>query len=228
MKTFALLAVAATVLGLSHAASAQDMMSADRFALGVGVGTNGALIEGSYKLSPQFVLRGQGAFIDFDDRFKSSDTKYSGHLQFNTGGGFLDWHPFSNPWLVSAGAVAGDRRVNVKATPAVTGTIKIDGQSYPVTEIGSVNGAINFGSPAPFVGFGWDNTFYTAHKIGFRAIAGVVFGDSNPAVNLHAIGPFANDPTVISDVQAEQGSLQHDARDYRYYPIVQLGVNYRF
>ena len=228
MKKYALCGVAAiAVLVSAHLASAQDMFSPDRFALGVGVGTNGGLIEGSYKLTPQFVLRGQGAFIDFDDGFKSSDVKYSGRLHFNTGGGFVDWHPWSNPWLFSAGGVGGERKVDLKATPAITGTIKINGQQFPITEVGEVDGTADFGSPAPFVGLGWDNTFYSAHKIAFRAVAGVIFGD-DPKVNLHAVGPFAEDATVISDVQAEQASLENDVHDYRYYPVVQLGVNYRF
>ena len=97
MKQVYLLASIAvfTLNAFGAAASAQDMLSIDRFALGVGFGTNGGVIEGSYKLSNQFVLRGQGAFIDFDGSFKSSDVKYSGRLHFNTGGGFVDWHPWS-------------------------------------------------------------------------------------------------------------------------------------
>ncbi len=227
MKTTAFLASATALLSIADVASAQDLLSPDRFALGVGVGTNGGLVEGSYKLSNQIVLRGQGAFIDFDDSFKSSDVKYSGKLKFNTGGGFVDWHPWSSPWLVSAGAVGGDRKVDLRATPSVTGVIKIHGQTFPITEVGEVDGSADFGSPAPFLGFGWDNTFYTFHKIGFRAVAGVIFGDT-PKVNLQAVGPFATDPTVVSDVQAEQASLEHDVHDYRYYPVVQVGLNYRF
>lgn len=212
----------------STAALSEEVRWADRLAIGMGVGTNGIVAEGSYKLSSQLILRAQAAFIDFDDSFKSSDVKYSGHLRFNTGGGFVDLHPWSNPWMLSAGAVSGDRRVDLKATPSVSGTIKIHGQTFPLTEVGEVDGSIDFGSPAPFVGFGWDNTFYTGRHFGFRAVAGVVLGDSTPGVSLHAVGPFASDPVVLSDISAEQSSLQRDSRDYRYYPVVQLGVNYRF
>ncbi len=224
----AALPAALALISTAVPAAAQDYASPDRFALGVGVGTNGGLIEGAYKLNGQFTIRGQGAFIDFDDGFKSGDVRYSGRLHFNTGGGFLDWHPWSSPWLFSAGAVAGDRSVDLRARPNVTGTITIHGVPYPVTEIGEVDGTADFGSPAPFVGLGWDNTFYARGRIGFRAIAGVAFGDGDPSVNLHAVGPLAADPTVIANVQAEQASLAHDIRDYQYYPVVQVGLNYRF
>jgi len=228
MKRTSLLASgAALALALCSVASAQDLLSPSRFALGVGVGTNGGVIEGSYKLTSQIVLRGQGAFIDFNDSFKSDDVKYSGRLHFNTGGGFFDWHPFSNPWLLSAGAVGGERKVNLNARPSVTGVIKIDGVSYPVTEVVQVNGVADFGDPAPFVGLGWDNTFYTTHKIGFRAVAGVIFGGA-PSVDLHATGSFATNPLVVAQLQSEQSSLEHDIHDYQYYPVVQIGLNYRF
>ena len=224
---FSVLLLSSTSL-LANVAFAQDVLSPSRFAIGVSVGTTGGIIEGSYKLTPQLILRGQGAFIDFDESFKSSDVKYAGRLKFNTGGGFVDLHPLSNPWLLSAGAVSGDRRVTVTAHPSASGVIKIHGVDYPVTEVGSVNGDIDFGATAPFVGFGWDNTFYTTRKIGFRAMAGIIFGDSDPNVKLQAVGPFATDPTVLSNLAAEQTSLQHDARDFRYYPVAQVGLNYRF
>jgi hypothetical protein len=123
--------------------------------------------------------------------------------------------------------VAGARKVDVTATPSVTGTIKIDGAPYSVTQVGAVQGDIDFGSPAPFLGLGWDNTFYTARSVGFRAVVGVIFGDQ-PQARLSAVGPFATNSAVLSELAGEQASLQRDAEDYRYYPLVQVGVNYRF
>ena len=83
-------------------------------------------------------------------------------------------------------------------------------------------------SAKSLVGVGWDNTFFTSGHWGVRAIAGVAFGDHPPSVALHAIGPFANDPTVLSNLQAEQVSLRDHAGDYSYYPVVQVGLTYRF
>jgi len=219
---------ALSALCLAQAALAQSVANPGRFSLGLGVGTNGVVAEGAYQLAPQLVLRAQGAFLDFNYGFKSNDVAYGGRFHFNTGGGFADWHPGANPWLLTAGAITGERYVNVSAKPAVSGSITIHGVSYPVTEVGSVTGRINYGATVPVAGVGWDNTFYSRRGWGFRAIAGVAIGDHPPHTTLHANGPYATQPTVITDVAAEQVSLQHQAADYSYYPVVQVGVNYRF
>ena len=198
-----------------------------RVALGLGVGTNGGIIEGAVALSPAIVLRAQGAFIDFNAGFNSGDIHYGGRLHFNTGGGFADIHPARNPWFLTGGAVVGERKVDVNARPTVAGSFTIHGVTYPVTEVAQVNGTIDYGNARPFAGLGWDNTFYTAHKIGVRFLAGVVFG-ADPAVHLAATGPYANDPTVLTNLREEESSLRSQAGDYRYYPVVQLGLNYRF
>jgi hypothetical protein len=212
----------------STAALAQSTANQSPFALSVGVGSNGVLVEGAFKLNNQLVLRAQASALDFNYGFKSQDIAYDGRFHFNTGGGFVDWHLASNPWLITAGAVDGQRDVKVSAKPSMTGSITIHGVTYPVSEIGSVVGKIDYGNAAPVVGAGWDNTFYGHHGWGFRAIAGVQFGEHPPQTRIHAIGPYATQPTVIANVQADQATLQHDAADFSYYPVAQIGVNYRF
>ncbi len=204
------------------------MMDASRFSLGLGGGANGGVVEGAYEVSPQWVLRAQGAYIDFSHAFDSNDVHYQGRLKFETGGAFADWHPFSNPWLISGGYVDGQRRVNVTATAAGTGYITIHGVTYSVTQVGAVNGDVNFGDGAPVASFGWDNTYYGAHHLGFRALLGVQFGEHPPATSLYAVGPYASNPSVVSELQAEQQSLRHDAANFSYYPVAQVALTYRF
>ena len=226
MRVFNFLSFAA-ILGLFASPVFAESPDAGRFALGIGVGTNGGVIEASASVNRLVVLRAQGSAIDFIEGFNSGDIHYTGRLRFNQGGAFLDLHPFGNPLLISGGGVAGERKVNLNARPTLNGSITIGGITYTSSQVGEVNGTIDYGGVAPFAGLGWDNTFYTQHKIGFRAIAGVVFG-RGPNVNLAAVGPLATNSAVLAGLVTEQSSLQHDARDYRYYPIVQLGVNYRF
>ncbi len=222
----ALFAAAAIAAALAGPAAAQSNSSP--FSLGVGVGTNGLLVEGGYRLNSMLVLRGQGAFMDFNDGFTSDNIRYGGRFHFNTGGAFLDLHPLSNPWLITGGAVFGERKVDVNAKPSVNGSITIHGVTYPTSEVGSVVGDVDYGNTSPFVGAGWDNTYYNRSGWGFRAIAGVIFGDHPPVADIHAVGPYATQPAVISNVDADQATLRHDAADYSYYPVVQVGVNYRF
>jgi hypothetical protein len=211
-----------------NGALAQTIAPGGRIAVGAGVGTTGVHISASAKVSRKLVLRAQGALLKFNATLNSNDVHYKGRLNFNTGGAFADWHPGENGWLLSAGAVAGSRKIKLSATPSITGSIKINGVVYPVTEVGGVTGAANFGSAAPFAGFGWDNTHYSSHHFGVRLVAGAIIGPHTPSVSLTATGPFANNASVQSNLQAEQASLTHDARDLQFYPAIEAGLNYRF
>ncbi len=231
MKSLSLVlgAFACALAGAAHAQApaAAPALDAGRFSLAVGGGTQGGSVEGAYSVNPYLTLRAQGAFIDFDVDFKSSDVKYKGTLNHNTGGGFVDLHPFANPFVLSGGFVAGERKVKVHADPTASAVVKINGVPYQASQIISVDGDIALGDTAPFAGIGFDNTYTHRGHWGFRAMAGVIFGDT-PKVTLHANGPFADNATVLANLAAEQLSLQQDAKDYRYYPVAQVGVSYRF
>lgn len=230
----ALAALGAWVLALAAAApaSAQAAYPANdpalnRFAIGVGGGTNGGSVELAYSINRYLAVRAQAAAIDFDADFKSSDTKYTGKLRHNTGGGLLDVHPFQNAFYVSGGFVSGERKVRVNAEPSATQTIRINGVNYVASQVVGVNGDVRLGDSAPLFGLGYDNTFTHSGHWGFRAFAGAIIGDE-PKVTLVATGPFATNAVLQSNLAAEQASVQHDARDYKYYPVVSLGVFYRF
>lgn len=221
-----LLLSASFAVALGGAALAQPSSGGD-VALGAGIGTDGGSILAQFRVSDQLVLRGQGSFIDFDHDFNSSDVKYNGKLKSNVGGAFLDWHPGSNPFFVSAGVDAGERRVDVSATPMANATIEINGTVYTASQIGGVSGEVKFANASPVLSLGWDNTFHSAGRWGFRAQAGVLFA-GDPKVKLSATGPFANDPTVQANLRAEEASLRSDARDFRYYPLLSAALTYRF
>ncbi|HEX4184013.1 MAG TPA: hypothetical protein VHY34_12220 [Caulobacteraceae bacterium] len=222
------LAVAGAAAALAGPAVAQQSWFApDRFALGLGIGTNGAVVEGAYLLTPKLVLRGQGAFIGFEANLRSGDAKYSARPRFDTGGAFLDWHPWSNAIMLSAGVVAGQRKADLNLKPNGP-TIKLGGVSFAASQIGQVNGVTDFGDAAPFFGLGWDGAFTASGRIGLRLIAGVIFGNGDPGVKLHVTGPLQGDPGVMAALAVEQSALQHDAQTYSYYPVAQASLSYRF
>jgi len=221
------LAVGLVALVLAGAASAQSWRDPGRFSLGLGVGTNGGVGEVAYELDPHLVLRAQAAGLDFTHRFTSRDIAYSGEAVLITGGLSLDWHPFANAFLISGGFVSGERRVDLNARPSGA-TFVIGGVPYPVADVGAVRGHIDYGATAPVASIGFDNTYVGQHHWGVRALLGVQFGDHPPSVALHADGPFATDPVVISQLHADQIALAHDGGELSYYPVAQLGLTYRF
>ena len=199
------------------------------FAITLGGGTTGVDLGAAYALNRNIVLRVQASTLDFDQTFSSSSADYKGTLKFNTEGAFAEAHPFGGGLFAAAGVLGGNRNVTVvgKPTGALSQTYVINGVPYTISQIIQVQGKVDFGGAAPYVGVGWDNTFSHSGHWGLRAALGVAFGDT-PKVALTASGPLANDPTVQANLAAEQASLSKDVKDLRYYPVASVSLAYRF
>ncbi len=195
-------------------------------ALGGQVGTTGAGLEVQVSVGPMFVLRGAVDTLGFDLDETFDDVDYSGRLDFDTVGAFVDLHPLANGFFVSGGAYLGQRKVSLTATPAAP--VNIGGQSFTPEQVGSLNGEVSLKTLAPFVGLGFDNTFTRTSRWGFRALAGVAWSDE-PEVDLDASGgTLSNDPAFRARLAEERASIQSDVEDYGFYPVFQLGLNYKF
>lgn len=229
MKCLSVSIVLAVAAALPAAVQAQ--VAPGRFALGVGGGTNGGSVEAAYALNRYVDVRAEGAFIGFGLNVKSSSTDYQGDLHHFTGGGMVDLHPFANPFFVAGGVVSGERRVTADASPLVTAMVTVAGVRQRIQQNVPVHADIALGDTAPFAGLGFDNTFTHRGHWGFRAVAGVLFGQ-NPEARLTTNSSFATNPLTAAAVAValadEQASVQHDVDGYRYYPIAKVGVTYRF
>ncbi len=216
-------AVAAS-FALAGAAQAQDF-SPNHWAAGVSVGTDGIGGDLRYQLNPQVVLRLRGAGLNYNESVNSDGIHYSGKIKFATGGGFIDWHPFANGFLLSAGGLGGQREVDLNGVPAAS--VTLFGHSYTASEIGAVYGRAKLPSAAGFVGLGYDSTFVHRSAIGFNVLAGVqLSGRTN--VRLTPTGLLANTPQLQSDVASEETKIRNDLSFTQTYPAISVGLTYRF
>ena len=74
---------------------------------------------------------------------------------------------------------------------------------------------------------GWGNALGEDKRWGFVFDLGVVFQGS-PDADLTATGPLASDPTFLAELAKEEQQLQDEVDDYEYYPVVSIGVTYKF
>lgn len=220
-----LIPVAAAALLLS-AGSALAQSSDPGVAVGATAGTSGVGLDVQVKLGPIFTLRGSLDRLTWgaDESYDGID--YSGDLTFDTVGGFIDMHPLANGFLISGGAYVGDRDIALAATP--TGPVEIGGQSYTPGQVGTLNGALKLSGVAPFVGIGWDDTFYRNGRWGFRAVAGVAWSDAPEVALTSTGGSLSNDPSFQARLRDESQDISDEAEGYGLFPIIQVGLNYKF
>lgn len=219
---YAMSALACVVAGPGLAQTRSD----PAVAVGVTAGTTGVGAEVQFALGPIFVLRGAVDTLGYDLDETYDDVDYSGRFDFDTVGGFVDLHPLANGFFVSGGAYVGQRDIGLNATPSAP--VNIGGQTFTPAQVGTLTGQIKLKDVAPFAGLGFDNTFTRSSRWGFRALAGVAWSDE-PEVGLESTGgSLSNDPTFRARLAEERASIQSDVEDYGFYPVLQLGLNYKF
>lgn len=221
------MAVAAAGLLAATSAQAQD----GRFAIGPQVGTTGVGVEAQFKASDRVTLRGGFDSLKFDQEVEGDDILYDGELDFSTGGLFIDLHPTGGAFFLSGGVYFGDRQVSVSGTPAPGTTVEIGDDTFTAAQAGTLNGEMDFGGTAPFVGLGWNTTFTSSKRWGFKFLVGAAFG-SDPEATLTRTGGSVLSPTdqarLNAQLRVEETEIEEETDGFKVFPVVQVGVAYRF
>lgn len=209
-------------------AAAQD----GAFAIGAQAGTTGVGLEAQYKVNDKLRLRGAVDTFKFDEDVDGDDIAYAGEIDFSTAGLFVDYHPFGSSFFVSGGAYFGDRKVTVSGTPAAgSSDIEIGDESFTSAEVGTLSGEVDFGGTAPFVGLGWNTTFTGSGNWGFKFLAGAAFGKDADAT-LARVGGAALSPATQAELNAalreEEQEIEDELDGFKAYPVIQVGLAYRF
>lgn len=214
------------LLTLAIACAAASSASAQSKAIGVNLGTPGAGVQASAQLNDSLVLRGAIDGMSLSRNEDYSDIAYDGKAKLLTGGVFADLHPGGGAFFVSGGAYVGKRKLNLRAQP--TAVVDIGGQNYTPAQVGRLDGEAKLSNFQPFFGVGFDNTFVGDRDWGFRALAGVAVS-KRPKVTLAATGgTLSADPTFQARLRTEEAEARDDAKDFRYFPVVQVGLTRRF
>ncbi len=192
----------------------------DSAAVGAQGSTAGFGPEISYSVSPLLTLRGVGNYLAFDHDRTIEGIDYDFGVDLMSAGGFLDYHPMRNGFHVSVGALYSENEANLTAF-APAGTI-IGGTILPADS--NLSGDLEFSSPiAPYVGIGYDTTFTSRSNWSFIMRAGVMY-QGDPEVTLTESTGAASP----GDLAAEASQIEDDVDFLRFYPVVSVGVTYRF
>lgn len=187
------------------------------------ISTLGAGLELGYKISKHVSVRGLINAYDYDYHTTSDNIAYRGKLKLGSVGAQVDYRFVEDsPFYLTAGLYANDNKIDATATPTTTTTI--GGLPYTPAQIGTLTGNAKFKSSAPYLGLGWR---WGVGHVDFNVEAGAYF-QGKPTVTLTSNGTLANDPTYQSALNRERQDLQSDLDDLKTYPVVALGVGYKF
>jgi hypothetical protein len=97
----------------------------------------------------------------------------------------------------------------------------VNGNTYTAAEVGVLTAQVKFHKTSPYLGLGWGG----APSAGLHFIGDIgVIAQGKPTVTL----TDSNGGISAADLQQSQERLQHDLDKFRWYPVVQVGLGYRF
>lgn len=217
----------ATSIALMSTACASS--SQHNFGIGTGVSTTGVNVEAKYAASNNLVLRGSVSALPITTDQNYDGVDYEASIDMLNVGAFADIYPFkNNGFNISGGVYAGDKSLDLLGTPDAAQMVEIGNQTYTGAEIGTLTGSVEYSNVAPFVGIGYDGFLNHNRLWSLSARAGVMLIGS-PEVNVIAEGGLVSaQPAVQDELEREAQNLQDELDEYKYYPVVSLGITRRF
>lgn len=220
--------------GLIVAGLALGLFAAGAVHAEVGVtgdlGTTGAGLHLSVPVQSHLNARFGVNALNYSYSGNTSSVDYDFKLKLRTAEALLDWFPGDSQFRLSGGVIYNGNKVDARAKPNSTGTYTLNGHIYTAADAGVINGRVDFRKLAPYLGLGWGNAVAKNKGWGFSADLGVMFQGS-PNVSLTHSG-CAADPSICgqldADVSAESRKLVDEVDSFKAYPVIRVGVSYRF
>lgn len=200
-------------------------------AVAIRGGTLGFGPEFDWSLSKSFALRvGYDAYSRHQTTTNTGAT-YDGSLKLANGSALVDWSPGGKFFHITAGGVATNTKIDVTGVP-ISGTVTLGNTAYPSSSISSVTGEVKMGrSLAPYVGLGFGNPVGTGSHLTFLFDVGAVITgtpDASLSVVCAAATPAATCTQIQQSAATEVTKLKSDTSNFKLWPVLNLGLAYRF
>jgi len=222
----ALVAAAALACG-GNAFAADDAGEGGHLQVGVIGGTLGVGPEVGYRINRMFGVRANGGFLSYSDDGDEDDYDYEGKLKLKSLGAMADIYPFGGSFRLSVGARSSRNRVTAVVTP--TTNIDIGDETYTPAQAGILTGEVKFKKFAPTVMLGWGGKLKGGLHFGIEA--GLVMQGS-PQAEVRSQGSSLEGTPAFAQFQAELqqevDEAEEDAKDFKFWPVLQFHLSWRF
>jgi hypothetical protein len=210
--------------------------------LGVKVSTLGVGGELALPVTHRSNVRfGFNAF-NYNHTFLKDGVTYKGALDLRSAQAVFDIFPFTAGFHLSPGVLLyNGNKINANASVPGGQSFTLNGTTYlsdaanPVTGTGK----LTFYKAAPMILLGFGNLvprgkrrFSVSFEVGaaYQGPPRAALGLSGSACDSTGLNcrTISSDPTIQSNVLAEQAKINKSASPFRFYPVVSLGVGYKF
>lgn len=194
---------------------------------GVGVtakiGTLGAGLEATVGASDYLGFRFGVNAMSLGPTVLTDEGSIDTDMEWLTYGVVMDLHPFGGGFRISGGGLVNKNKFKMKAN--LEEAVGLNGTDY---RLDALSGDVTFDELAPYAGIGVGNAVGADGRWHFAFDLGVMF-QGKPKVQATAT---ASDPAlqaVVDDaLAAEIADIQDDADKFQLYPVISIGVSYRF
>ena len=229
LSSIASLALFSSVLNATEAQS-----------IGLTAGTTGVELEYSRMINSDYnlAIRIMGGGLTYSGTYDDTDANYDTDVDLLNFGATLEYHPFGNGFYLGVGAFYNGNSFDMVATPKADGTYEFGGNEYSVADVGTVDGeVVDLNNLAPYLGIGYDASLFDDGSWFFNFKAGAWYQDS-PKVELRSSNCTPNAELLRAgvntcdnlreDLQKEENDINEDIKDYKWWPVLHIGVTYRF
>jgi hypothetical protein len=196
------------------------------------VGTLGAGIDLTYSVNEKTNARFNinNGKIDFD--FEESNIDYDGSFNASTAGGLIDYYPHTNDFRLTTGFYVNQNELNLSATGGATSTI--GDNNTPINGL-QLDLDVGFKKVVPYLGLGWGNAIKAEDDWQFGLDVGVLYqGSAKSSLAFVENGLYY--ATLTEDqknelqeaLTQEENNINDELKDFKLYPVISVGVGYRF
>lgn len=193
------------------------------------VGTTGIGAELGVGLNDYFAVRASYGAGSVPYSITESGIRYDSRAKPRVGLLNLDLHPFQGVFRVTAGLGYNGSRIEGRADTR-TGTVVLNNVTYNTSDLGTVDGEVHFTKLAPYVGFGWGHAAQGSSGFFFTSDFGAMYSPATGSVT-GTCAPLVAPPVCAalqSDLRAEADAFRREVETYKFYPVVRIGLGYRF
>ncbi|NEX63557.1 hypothetical protein G3574_20965 [Noviherbaspirillum sp. 17J57-3] len=193
------------------------------------VGTTGIGFHAAVPVRESVNVRLGLGYLGYSYHGSARDMNYELSMRASTYDALVDWYPMQDSaFRMTAGLAYNANKIDVAARPNASGNYVVNGNTYGAANTGKVTGKVDFGKVAPYLGIGWARKVDKGWSV--SSDVGLLFQGS-PRSTLRVSGCTAPGEVCsqfASDVARENASLTDEVGRFKVYPVLRVGLSYKF